>query len=127
MRAQCPNDPQHSQFHTTACVSQTWLVDKDGNFLDEVSNDDVVTGPDVNNVWTCSICGARAATFPSDPEAEVLNILAEAGRPLGGMDIKKELSRRLFTKDAIDVPLMLLSMIQRRVVVLTPDHKITKK
>lgn len=57
----CPNHCE-ALLITTAHVVQTWKVDALGNFVDEVSNDDVDTGPDDGNIWECEKCGAEAET-----------------------------------------------------------------
>jgi hypothetical protein len=60
MKAICANNKIHNEFITTAHVVQTWKVDKEGDFIEEVSTDEVTHGPDKNNIWTCAICGAKA-------------------------------------------------------------------
>ena len=60
MKATCPANPEHQEFFTTAHVAQTWRVDAQGNFLSELSSDDVTHGPDSGNTWTCATCGKRA-------------------------------------------------------------------
>lgn len=54
--------PSHCEalLTTTAHVVQTWKVDALGNFVDEVSNDDIANGPDNGNIWECEECGAEA-------------------------------------------------------------------
>ena len=56
----CRNDPSHDKFIASAHVVQTWVVDRDGEFI-EVSEDctDVTHGPSTDNQWTCSICGGE--------------------------------------------------------------------
>lgn len=59
----------HDQFTTTAHVVQTWLVDKFGNFIDEVSSCDEVThNPDDGNTWYCEKCGAEAILESEEAE-----------------------------------------------------------
>jgi hypothetical protein len=60
MKAHCPNNSQHDRFITVAHVSQTWVVDSEGNFLESVSDDEIDHGPDSGNTWTCEDCGADA-------------------------------------------------------------------
>lgn len=61
MKARCPNNPEHLRFVTVAHVSQDWMVDQDGIFLDEVPGEcEVVAKPDKGNTWTCVECGAEA-------------------------------------------------------------------
>lgn len=45
---------------------QEWLVDASGNFLEEVSNLEVVHSPHSDNEWTCSQCGAVALVAVSE-------------------------------------------------------------
>jgi hypothetical protein len=60
MKAVCPNDPTHNRFITVAHVSQDWVVDEEGNFIEEVATQEVVARPDVGNSWTCKVCGVEA-------------------------------------------------------------------
>lgn len=55
----CPNHCR-SPLITTAHVSQTWKVDHEGEFLEEISTDEVDAEPDDENIWTCEKCGAEA-------------------------------------------------------------------
>lgn len=49
------------EFVTVAHVTQTWMVDENGNFLEELTScDEVLHGPDDGNIWTCAKCGAEA-------------------------------------------------------------------
>jgi hypothetical protein len=41
-------------------VTQTWLVDEDGDFIEAKSDCDEVThAPDAEDLFTCSKCGAE--------------------------------------------------------------------
>ena len=60
MTASCPNNPDHKMFRTVAHVSQDWVVDEHGNFLDSVGGGEVVAKPHPDNTWTCTMCGAQA-------------------------------------------------------------------
>ena len=61
MKATCPNNPKHTQFITAATVVEDWVVDAEGNYIDEADTDPtVVHRPDSNNSWTCVECGATA-------------------------------------------------------------------
>lgn len=52
----------NTRFETTATVSQDWLVDHDGNFIEERNScSQVIHGPDNDNIWTCDRCGEQAA------------------------------------------------------------------
>ena len=60
MRAVCPKGCETKTFLTTAHVSQTWKVDEDGHFLEEMSTDETVAEPSGWNIWTCTECGSEA-------------------------------------------------------------------
>lgn len=60
MIATCPNNPDHKKFTTTAHVSETWLVDEYGNFLEGLGGGETTHKPDPDNIWTCHECGAEA-------------------------------------------------------------------
>ncbi len=62
MKASCPNNSKHATFVTVAYVSEDWLVDSDGTFLDvaDGSCGEVLHKPDPDNTWTCTTCGAEA-------------------------------------------------------------------
>jgi len=61
MKATCPNNVEHKKFNTVAHVTEFWVVDEEGNFL-EVAEDvgEVTHGPDPGNIWICEECGAEA-------------------------------------------------------------------
>ena len=49
-------------FEVTAHVTQDWLVDGNGDFIQEISNCEEVTHwPDDDDVWMCARCGYDAA------------------------------------------------------------------
>lgn len=53
----CPNNREHDQFVTTAHEVHDWVVDAEGNFIEDLGCSEVAVWPDT---WTCSICGANA-------------------------------------------------------------------
>ena len=59
-RATCPNNPDHDTFVTVAHVSEDWLVDRDGNFLESRGTLETVADPNAANTWTCHVCDAEA-------------------------------------------------------------------
>jgi cytochrome oxidase Cu insertion factor (SCO1/SenC/PrrC family) len=61
MKATCPNNPEHKKFVTVAHISQDWVVDENGNFI-EVYNEcnETVAPPNPDNIWECNECGASA-------------------------------------------------------------------
>lgn len=51
-------------FITTAHVTQTQLVDEDGDFIEAKSDCDEVThAPDAEDLFTCSKCGEEVAAI----------------------------------------------------------------
>ena len=61
MKAVCPKDSTHNRFVTVAHVTQDWVVDAAGNFIDSIGGaNDVIQGPTVGNIWTCNTCGMEA-------------------------------------------------------------------
>ncbi|MFY0516504.1 hypothetical protein ACOMCU_01545 [Lysinibacillus sp. UGB7] len=62
MKAVCPKDKEHKLFITTAHVVQEWVVDENGDF-NSVAKECIETlhGPQMENSWTCKICGAEAS------------------------------------------------------------------
>jgi hypothetical protein len=63
LTAKCPKNPKHKRFVTVAHVTEDWIVDEHGNFLEEPANPDrqTVHGPQKGNTWSCVECGAEAA------------------------------------------------------------------
>ena len=60
MKAVCPNDPSHKKFITVAHVTEDWVVDEKGNFIESLGAIETVHGPDEGNIWSCNTCGADA-------------------------------------------------------------------
>jgi len=61
MKATCPNNPEHKRFVTVAHVSQDWVVDEKGNFLEVWDESkETVAKPDPGNTWECYECGEEA-------------------------------------------------------------------
>lgn len=62
MKATCLKDPSHKEFVTVAHVTEDWIVDEEGHFIDVAPNSGSVTTrlPDPGNIWTCATCGAPA-------------------------------------------------------------------
>lgn len=56
----CPNDPNHKEFITTVHQVHDWVVDQQGNFIEDLGCSEVATFPDINNIWFCKQCGAIA-------------------------------------------------------------------
>ena len=62
MKATCPNNPAHNRFVTVAHVTEDWLVDEHGGFIQvaDGSESEILHVPHPDNIWTCVICGAQA-------------------------------------------------------------------
>lgn len=57
MRLICPNNPNHITFYGHATVTQDWLLDQRGEFLDESESClDVVRYPQVGDDFACAEC-----------------------------------------------------------------------
>lgn len=56
----CPNC-KGKRFIVTAHVTQSWVVDENGSFIEQVSSADEVThSPDDDDIWVCQSCGYDA-------------------------------------------------------------------
>jgi len=67
MKATCPKDPNHNRFVTVAHVTEDWIVDEAGNFIElagKGGESEVVHGPNPGNTWECAECGAQATVTP---------------------------------------------------------------
>jgi hypothetical protein len=61
MKATCPTSPDHKRFYTVAHVSETWIVDPEGNWQETAEDPgDIVAKPDPDNTWQCVECGKEA-------------------------------------------------------------------
>ena len=63
MKKVCPNDPSHKTFITTAHEVHDWVVDEEGNFIEDKGCCEVAANPHPDNIWTCATCGADAKTI----------------------------------------------------------------
>lgn len=61
-QAVCPKNPDHQRFVTVAYVSEDWVVDANGNFVEvaEGGESQVLTQPSRDNIWRCAECGTEA-------------------------------------------------------------------
>lgn len=61
MRAICPNNPEHKRFVAVAYVSEDWLVDEQGNFLEVAPGSETYTlfEPNPDNIWYCYECSGN--------------------------------------------------------------------
>jgi len=60
MKKVCPNNPEHNKFVTTAYEVHDWVVDGNGEFIEDRGCTDISHRPDHDNEWTCAVCGATA-------------------------------------------------------------------
>jgi len=60
MKARCPKSKKHKLFTTTAHEVHDWVVDEDGEFIEDLGCSEVAADPDPGNCWTCKVCGADA-------------------------------------------------------------------
>lgn len=58
----CPTDPTHNRFIATAHVTEDWVVDSNGDFIELSTKSDcqVLHAPDEQDIWTCAFCGTEA-------------------------------------------------------------------
>ncbi len=63
MKVVCPNDANHKRFSVTAHITEEWIVDENGEFLDVTGNSGEVTHrPGKDDCFTCIECFALAKT-----------------------------------------------------------------
>lgn len=61
MKITCPKNKDHKTFNVTAHVSEVWIVDENGDYLDRTDGaSHVVHEPDVDDLYTCDECTAEA-------------------------------------------------------------------
>lgn len=61
MFATCPTDTTHDTFITSVHVVQDWLVDRDGDWIQDVNDCvDVIRSVSPDEVWVCAHCGEIA-------------------------------------------------------------------
>ena len=65
----CPNDPSHKRFYTTVHVTEEWLVDEQGDFIEviDTGGGEAVHGPNHGNPWTCAECGCSDTILAQEP------------------------------------------------------------
>jgi hypothetical protein len=66
LKAVCPSNPEHKKFITVAHVSEDWCVNERGDFIESRGILETVARPNVDNTWTCDICGAEATVTRED-------------------------------------------------------------
>lgn len=61
MKAVCPTSPDHNEFITVAHIAQDWVVDRDGDFIEQYGTEsETIAHPCVGNTWQCKICWEEA-------------------------------------------------------------------
>lgn len=61
--AVCPKDASHVRFLATAYVSEDWIVEPDGQWIETADPQgpaEVLYEPNIEDTWTCAECGAIA-------------------------------------------------------------------
>ena len=66
----CPKNLKHREFMTVAVEMHDWLVDGNGNFIEDKGCTEMFAKPDSGNVWSCATCGEEAMDEEEDEEAE---------------------------------------------------------
>ena len=62
MTAVCPRSPSHTRFSSTAVVSEVWVVDQKGHWVETLPGESqVMHEPTTENPWICLDCGETAA------------------------------------------------------------------
>ena len=60
MKRICPNNKEHNKFTVVCHVTEEWLVDEKGNFIELIEGCiDVTHGPN-ESAWYCAECGTEA-------------------------------------------------------------------
>lgn len=60
MKRICPNNKEHKEFSVVCHVTEEWIVDENGEFLELLEGCiDITYGPN-DSVWYCTECGAEA-------------------------------------------------------------------
>lgn len=61
IKAICPNSKDHKTFYASAAITQTWLIEDDGTFVEvHAEHTGVAWRPDEDDEWICTECGATA-------------------------------------------------------------------
>ena len=70
----CPNNSSHNEFVTTAHEVHDWVVDSDGNFIEDLGCSEIAASPSIDNIWRCRICGAEAIVVDGFVEKRCWNV-----------------------------------------------------
>jgi hypothetical protein len=62
MMMECPKDKTHDRFVVTAHVTEDWVVDANGDYIETFLRSDcvVIHEPDEEDVWQCFMCDTVA-------------------------------------------------------------------
>ncbi len=60
----CPNGCAGGKFITSASEVHDWVVDGNGNFIEDKGCKEILHKPNDDNVWECAECGAEATDIP---------------------------------------------------------------
>lgn len=95
------------KFITTATVTQDWLVDAHGSFINQVTAcNDIVASPDTDNIWSCPFCGEEGISLEKfsethDPEDMVFEIFNDKRFRLNGEEISQMFYLAIWTSSEI--------------------------
>ena len=87
-----------TSFITVAHVTEDWLVDSDGNWLETIESGEPVAEPNDDNSWTCRDCGKEA------------EIVSDLNRPAAAEQCARYLSMltgKHYNDNILDVPAIL--------------------
>jgi len=60
IKAICPKNKKHNKFVTTAHEVHDWIVNEFGECVKDLGCSEISVAPDINNIWICEVCGAKA-------------------------------------------------------------------
>ena len=87
------------KFITTATVTQDWLVDAHGSFINQVTAcNDIVASPDTDNIWSCPFCGEEGT---HDLEDMIFEIFNDKRFRLNGEEISQMFNLAIWTSSEV--------------------------
>ena len=64
----CPKNNRHRKFSTTAKELHDWIVDEEGNFVDDLGCRDVIGKLGMKDEYECSLYGTKAVVLDEKPK-----------------------------------------------------------
>ena len=95
------------KFITTATVTQDWLVDAHGSFINQVTAcNDIVASPDTDNIWSCPFCGEEGISLEKfsethDLEDMIFEIFNDKRFRLNGEEISQMFNLAIWTSSEV--------------------------